>query len=216
MDLLGLRSMVRNNIFDTSSTAAYGDPALNDYINVAMNHMANYADTHQQGLFVASGTATVTAAMPYVTVQFYTTGFALAATARFRRLLTVRRSDYPVSGAVTELNVAPVGEWAKHKTDAANPTPYVCVDAASLRVVSPASFTIVMDYIQSLPDMVDDNDTPGVSNGTGTANLLPTEYHPLIATYASALVMAADNCESNWPSIFAEQLAELEKTLVRT
>lgn len=212
MTLGEMRAMLLDNILDPGGGVWSGD-AQKRYINAAMRHIANFADRRDQALFVASAAvAGLSGSSSFLDVPLYGSGFNLPSTARFRRLLGVWRTDH--ADGVKPLQVIDHEDRSQYAA-ADSELPKCYIAGQKLGLVTPvAGIDLRMDYVQSLPDMTVDSDTPGQSGGSGTADLLPPEYHALVPTYATVLALRAENLDATgWAEVYAEQREELQQTL---
>ncbi len=186
MTLENLRDMLRDLLFDKAQTAAlqpFGDANLDRFINAGMHQVYNLARSLQSNLFVtwASGTLTgggarlallnISAAAPYDVVV---------------EILHAYRSDANQSNLTVDVLKAVTWKILDTPQD----QPRVCLFNNGIAVLAPpATATIYVVYVHTLPDMTADSDTPGQVGGSGTANRMPIVYHPLIASWAAVLAL---------------------------
>ena len=216
MNLSEMRSVLLDNIDDPQSTFLSVSSA-NRYLNIAMRHVANWADARQQGLFYFTTGAVNfpagTVAIPYVEVGFDDMGIDGSSLRPFRRLIQVAKLASP---ARITLKIVPIEDREKYLKDAGELIPRAYVGENGIALINPstaATYTVL--YVYSLPDMSANGDTPGTTGGVGTANALPIEYHPLIPLYATVLALQADNVDaSQWREVYAEQKQAVDSTLV--
>lgn len=191
----------------------------NRYLNMAAQHVSNWADSLKQGLFLTTDTFTPTVGTaPYELVPFYTTGFAISrGVVPVRRVVAVYRTNY-ASPTVVPLDLINAEDRHNHLLEAAVELPKVYLYNQSLGVVQGvAGITLLMEYSAALPPMTVDANTPGETLATplGTQDLLPVEYHHLIVTYATHLALKAEASPSadGWAQTYIEQRDCLLATL---
>lgn len=213
MNLQTLRQSLLTNIYDDRQEA-FDTARCNLFINQAMMHVANIADRQDQAIFVRPTAVVKVSTGEFVEVPFYTgtPNWGITTLTRPRRILRVYRDG--LAGKSHELKVVPFEDRYKFLPDAATDTPVAFVREQTVGFCRPVDQTDYhFDFVFSLPFMQTDTDTPGQAAGAGTADLLPAEYHPIIATYATVLALAAERrSTAEWRDLYAEQRDELLAT----
>lgn len=211
MTLATMRSLVRTYILDPAAEYL-GDAALDPLINAGLRHVANWADSQDQALFVTQATVSSVGGSVFTEVPFYGSGFTLGDTVRFRRLLSVTRTNH--SSGTVGLQVISAEEWRQYDAGATE-TPACYVAGQKLVLVNAASgINLRMEYVHSLPDMTVGSDTPGQASGSGTANLLPEDYQPLVPIYAATLALGSESSDAQfWRDTYIEMRDGLLQTL---
>ena len=213
MNLGEMRAALLENCYDRSQDFL-SSVVANRYVNMAAQHISNWADSLRQGLFLVNGTA-------YTVVDGQTGDLtldldALASVFRpFRRLVAVRRQNY--EGRDRDLDVVSIEGRDSFQVTAAQALPKCYRFGGKLVLQWPAAMNIIVDYAQSLPAMTSDNDTPGqTSSGNGEANVLPAEYHHIVVSYASVLALLALNrlaAAQAWAGIHGQEREALLQSL---
>lgn len=213
-----LRAAVRTNVNDRFTTM-FTNAVVDPLVNLALQHVANWADLQDQALFLTTATVQSIGVGPddlFVSFGTGTGNFNLLSYRPFRRAVRLERTDHPsaVGGLVT-LKLVRAEDAQGHRTGTASETPAYYVTGEGLYLVNPAAgIDLRLTYAYSLPTLANSNDTPGQSNSQGTANALPVEYHGLIAAYATVLALASINADAaQWLAIYAELRDELQRSL---
>lgn len=215
-----MRAMLLANLGDPNQDLAT-TPKANAWLNASMRCVCNWADAQDQMLFSNSAICGDTGKKPedgYHTIYFDSTAgnpnFGLSQfVAPFRRLLGAM---IVTAGApLVPLQVVEFEKREQYIGSSATDRPPVCVLSDGLLLLNPSSgLRLRMFYVQSVPDMVVDSDTPGKSGLSGRDNLLPIEYHILVPTYATIMALASENGDTqSWMKIYEEMQANLGATL---
>ncbi len=257
MNLGEMRTLLRLYVGDDGQDILADDVAK-AYINVAMQHVVNWADSRDQGLFYQSIDVVleIPAGQPQKTFQYIRfygehregdpswdidppmrqPGTEAKPFGRFRRLIRVERVNFDPENAnaehVQELQEVEFENMHKYKNDNQK-LPQVAVASDGSRTYEhndgPGTFIVRperdrMDlrlwYIRSLPNMNQDEDTPGDHNGSpfegGPSNALPVEYHPMIPAYAAVQFLVSNNADATqWTTLYAEYKESLAATLAK-
>lgn len=208
MTLAELRTAVRNNLFDsTTSGDFWTDPRLTVLLNQIAKHVANQvAGRHAAHFYVNwtttlsnaadDGWVTVTPAAPYTVV---------------REVIAAERTVAGFTDDNRELKLIDFARVDKEleRISAAQQRPPVFLFGSQVGFLRPADgIGVRVVYVATLPDMVDATDTPGQVSGSGTANLLPPQYQHLIVTEATIAALAALGLDPRgWETILARQQA---------
>lgn len=215
MTLGEMRQALIFNIFDRLQDFL-PTPDANRILNMSAKHVANWADSLRQGLFLETATFTgTTGTAPYELVSFGVGGFAISSAKPFRRAVAVYRTN-AASPTVMPLDLIGAEERFAHVLDTTSATPKVYVFNQSLGLVNgAASINLQLDYSAGLPDMTLDANTPGETAATGRANALPQDYHHLIVTYATFMALQAEASASAtvWAEMYKEQRDALAAAL---
>lgn len=211
-----MRTVFADYMFDDGT--AFSDAARNRYINVAMRHIANWADGMDQSLFVATATYTVSSPSDFHSVPLYTTGFSISQTGafRFRRFVKMQRTNFDTN-KTRDLQAVRHEDADKYlQSTATEALPKFFLAGENVVFLRPPDTAVMkLWYVHDLPDMSSDTDTPGQAAGVGTANALPTEYHHLIPLYASVLALLAEASPDadKVAAAYGEQRDQLQATL---
>jgi hypothetical protein len=195
MTLTQLRAMVRDLIFDKAPQAdPFGTDGLNRFINAALHEVCHVARGLQRSLFVTSQTVLVNGGVSLAVAVPLTAPYT-----QVKRLLFAWAKTEPV-GPVAVKNLAQAGLDLQ---PAGSPALTVVNDGLLL-LNPPGVLQVELWYVAGLPEMTADANTPGQTGdpSTGTANLLPADYHPLIAIKAAVLALKAERGE--WQGLQAE------------
>lgn len=202
---------------------AFSNVSLNKWINFATQQVANLVAAKDQGLFLVDAQATVPASptSPWHRIDFYGAApdhFAIPSYKRVRRVRRLYRRDHPAAGDWSELKLIHFEDRGKYAGTSASDLPVGYVFGQGIELVKPSpNLLITMDYEQQVPFMFTDSDTPGQTNGLGTANLIPEDYHHLIVITAAVWVLAAENSSAlaGAVAIYRDMQQQLGLTLVQ-
>lgn len=205
MDLLGFRAALLHAVADVSQDyLATAD--VDRYVNLALQHVANWAHAADESLFIATQDVDP-AGGNRVEV-------AIAAPLLARSLIRAERTDTEAADTDIELQVGRVTTVRQTGSSKARPYLYLLASNRLVFVDVPTALTARVYYYHAMPDMVATGDTPGQVSGTGIANALPLEYHGAVVSYAATLALTADHVDpSDWQRRFDEQISVLAASL---
>lgn len=216
-----LRALVQGLIFDRAQAgepAPFSTTLLDTFINAALQQVANLALTVQEVLFLTSATTTLNGSG-----RLGLLSLSGATYPRVKRLLQVWRTDAGLS-APRRCEIVRIARASLQVEGTAQAVPKAGVYNETVALLDPPPTSggvtpaYEVHYLHGIPDMSHDTNTPGQtgSGNTGTANLLPIEYHPLIAYRAAVIALKAERAD--WQGLAAdyqEMKAELVAGLGR-
>lgn len=221
MTLLEMRTLLLANLGDDAQDLATNAKS-SAWLNAALASVCNWADAQDQMLFsnraVCADTGTANSS-GYLTVRFNASDAAPnwgIVFGPFRRLLGIMQE--PVGGNSVPLQIVEFEKRDAYKGSAMTDTPACCVLSDGILLIRPNSnLNLTMHYIQSVPPMVADTDTPGLTNGSGRSNLLPIEYHPLVVAQATAMAYSSEGNRTAelWLNIYDDLKTNLGATLAK-
>lgn len=181
-------------------------------VNAAMRHVANWADTKDESLFVTS--AQVTSAgdgeRTYTFNASESNPFNILATVPVKRPLTLSIVTAGGKIGLEPFEHEEIDKWRTATSDA----PVWATRGLSIIIPNgKAAQTYEMLYVHALPDMVIDGDTPGRNDGAGVHDRLPIDYHGLVSTYATVLLATSERSQTDWRAVYNEQRDELAVSL---
>lgn len=190
-----MRDVLRDNCRDdgTYLTSA----RANRFINQGMHHVANLIASQKPYLMQTSATHTTTGT---------TGGLIETATLTLRCKQLIRAAV-----GTTALKKIAFDQVENHLKGTAQSLPTVAEYNNTVAILEPAAaVAVVLWYTFGLTDMTADADTPGVVGGSGTANSIPPEYHPLITDFAAIQALSADGRDpGGWLPLYQQRAQAL-------
>jgi len=201
-----MRAIVKTNIFDFSGSAFTADE-LKIYVNQAMHHISSLIAVVDQHLMMTKFEGPINnPANEHFVVQ----ALDPAQNPKARRIISAQRTDGGITSDDISLKIMSFKDAQHESTGAGLDKPPIFLFNQDFGFVRPvASGTQVrVYYVQVLPNMFADTDTPGQANGApiDQVNALPLQYHGLITSCATLLALAAENAPlDQWQPLYVEQ-----------
>jgi hypothetical protein len=218
MTLAELKALVHDLIFDKAPTPTpFAAASLTRFVNLGMHHTYNLIQPIQRNLFVTTGTisasvpayARLSAALPITNALGYT---------RPKRILDAYRTN-TTPGACPVVDLTQ--QTLKFK-GVVNPLPPIGLLGEQVFAVEPplteSAAVITLTYEHALPDMNNDTNTPGQTgaDNTGTANLIPVEYQPLIAFWAGVLALRSMRLADQAAGLYSQYIEARDVAIAAT
>lgn len=209
MNFLQMRETVSTNIFDFVASAFTVDE-VGVYVNQALHHIESQiavVDRHLMLTQFESEPINNTANAHWMVVTLD------PPQPKARRIVSAQRIDDGITSDDISLEIISFKDAEHEATGSALAKPKVFLYNQDIGLVRPeedGNTVVRIHYVQVLPDMFLNTDTPGQASGIplGQINALPAQYHHLITSYATLLALAAENAPiEQWTGLYAEQAA---------
>jgi len=189
MTLAELTTALQTNLLDNSGATPDFWTTARSYekLNAAMRYVASLLVAARPAHLYVDQTVTLANAgsAPWVLATL------AAPYAQVRQLVQAARVGYAGGpGFLARSDLERVHSLVRGSTPLELP-PYFLFGTSIGFVYPKDAIQVKLVYVPALLDMTAGTDTPGQAGGTGTANLVPTAFHPLIVLRATTVCLAA-------------------------